>query len=185
MSVVINAEATATYWCGSGIGWLNTPPQRSVATSTAAISDSVSDNDRRQWTVRLVFAGTPAAAVPSLQRLHGLGFEIVAVITRPDAPLGRRPLLTPPPWPPPPRCRAPTACTASASRLLRLLPARMPRSDAVASSLPRPWQRRPRNSGSELSVPPVSMRRPPPSSRHTAPTSELLWPTVAWFATPC
>jgi len=68
-----------------------------VTTSTAAISDSVSDNDRRQWTVRLVFAGTPAAAVPSLQRLHGLGFEIVAVITRPDAPLGRRRILTPSP----------------------------------------------------------------------------------------
>jgi len=47
--------------------------------------------------VRLVFAGTPAAAVPSLQRLHGLGFEIVAVITRPDAPLGRRRILTPSP----------------------------------------------------------------------------------------
>src|SRR6218665_747833 len=97
MSVVINAEATATYWCGSVTGLLNPPPQRSVATSTAAISDSVSDNDRRQWTVRLGFAGTPAAAVPSLQRLQGLGLEIVAIITRPDPPLGRRSILTPSP----------------------------------------------------------------------------------------
>src|SRR6218665_2468880 len=37
----------------------------------------------------------PAPPVPSPHRVHGLGFEIVAVITRPDAPLGRRRILTP------------------------------------------------------------------------------------------
>jgi methionyl-tRNA formyltransferase len=47
--------------------------------------------------LRLVFAGTPAAAVPSLERLAGSGHEIVAVITRPSAPLGRKRVLTPSP----------------------------------------------------------------------------------------
>jgi methionyl-tRNA formyltransferase len=39
--------------------------------------------------VRLVFAGTPETAVPSLERLLGSQHEVVAVITRPDAPAGR------------------------------------------------------------------------------------------------
>jgi methionyl-tRNA formyltransferase len=39
--------------------------------------------------VRLVFAGTPRAAVPSLERLLSSRHEVVAVITRPDAPAGR------------------------------------------------------------------------------------------------
>ncbi|MFS0893746.1 methionyl-tRNA formyltransferase [Microbacterium sp. 179-I 3D3 NHS] len=46
--------------------------------------------------MRLVFAGTPAAAVPTLQRLAGL-HEVAAVITRPDAPQGRKRVLTPSP----------------------------------------------------------------------------------------
>ncbi|WP_435744856.1 methionyl-tRNA formyltransferase [Microbacterium sp. PMB16] len=46
--------------------------------------------------MRLVFAGTPAAAVPTLQRLATV-HEIVAVVTRPDAPLGRKRVLTPSP----------------------------------------------------------------------------------------
>ncbi|KQM83350.1 methionyl-tRNA formyltransferase [Agromyces sp. Leaf222] len=45
--------------------------------------------------LRLVFAGTPAAAVPSLERLAASGHEIVAVVTRPAAPLGRKRVLTP------------------------------------------------------------------------------------------
>ena len=44
---------------------------------------------------RLLFAGTPATAVPALQRLIADGHEIVAVLTRPDAPLGRKRVLTP------------------------------------------------------------------------------------------
>ena len=46
--------------------------------------------------MHLVFAGTPAAAVPALRRLAA-EHEIVSVVTRPDAPLGRRRVLTPSP----------------------------------------------------------------------------------------
>ena len=46
--------------------------------------------------MRLVFAGTPAAAVPTLRRLAA-SHDIAAVVTRPDAPLGRRRVLTPSP----------------------------------------------------------------------------------------
>lgn len=47
--------------------------------------------------MRLVFAGTPAAAVPSLRALAAGPHEIVAVLTRTDAPLGRKRVLTPSP----------------------------------------------------------------------------------------
>ncbi|UNK72478.1 methionyl-tRNA formyltransferase [Microbacterium sp. H1-D42] len=46
--------------------------------------------------MRLVFAGTPAAAVPTLRALAAQ-HEIAAVVTRPDAPLGRKRVLTPSP----------------------------------------------------------------------------------------
>lgn len=46
--------------------------------------------------MRLVFAGTPAVAVPSLTALAER-FDIAAVITREDAPLGRKRVLTPSP----------------------------------------------------------------------------------------
>lgn len=39
--------------------------------------------------MRLLFAGSPAAAVPSLSALREAGHEIVAVVTNPDAPKGR------------------------------------------------------------------------------------------------
>src|SRR4051794_36615281 len=39
--------------------------------------------------MRLLFAGTPAAAVPSLEALLGSRHEVVAVLTRPDARSGR------------------------------------------------------------------------------------------------
>lgn len=39
--------------------------------------------------MRIAFAGTPDAAIPSLQALLDAGHEVVAVITRPDAPAGR------------------------------------------------------------------------------------------------
>lgn len=39
--------------------------------------------------MRLVFAGTPAPAVPALRALLGSDHEVVAVVTRPDAPAGR------------------------------------------------------------------------------------------------
>jgi methionyl-tRNA formyltransferase len=47
--------------------------------------------------LRLVFAGTPSAAVPSLERLVSGPHEVVAAITRPAAPLGRKRVLTPSP----------------------------------------------------------------------------------------
>ncbi|RKT56389.1 methionyl-tRNA formyltransferase [Saccharothrix australiensis] len=40
-------------------------------------------------TVRLVFAGTPEVALPSLRALLDSRHEVVAVVTRPDAPAGR------------------------------------------------------------------------------------------------
>jgi methionyl-tRNA formyltransferase len=39
--------------------------------------------------MRLVFAGTPQAAVPALDALLRSGHEVAAVVTRPDAPAGR------------------------------------------------------------------------------------------------
>src|SRR6201981_1723700 len=39
--------------------------------------------------MRLVFAGTPQAAVPALDELLASRHEVVAVVTRPDAPAGR------------------------------------------------------------------------------------------------
>ena len=47
--------------------------------------------------MRVLFAGTPAVAVPSLDTLVNAGFEVVAVLTRPDAPVGRKRVLTPSP----------------------------------------------------------------------------------------
>lgn len=47
--------------------------------------------------LRLVFAGSPAAAVPSLRVLAASGHAIAAVITRTDSPQGRRGVLTPTP----------------------------------------------------------------------------------------
>lgn len=47
--------------------------------------------------MRLVFAGTPEAAVPSLRALAASDHEIALVVTRPDAPLGRRRVITPSP----------------------------------------------------------------------------------------
>ena len=47
--------------------------------------------------MRLVFAGSPDTAVPSLDALASSSHEVVAVVTRPDAPAGRgRPLLPSP-----------------------------------------------------------------------------------------
>jgi len=47
--------------------------------------------------MRLVFAGTPEPAVPSLRALAHSGHDVVAVVTRTDAPLGRKRVLTPSP----------------------------------------------------------------------------------------
>ncbi|WP_420367845.1 methionyl-tRNA formyltransferase [Curtobacterium sp. L1-20] len=47
--------------------------------------------------MRLVVAGSPAAAVPTLRRLAASDHEIVAVLTRPATPQGRKRVLTPTP----------------------------------------------------------------------------------------
>lgn len=47
--------------------------------------------------MRIVFAGTPQVAVPSLRAIAAVGHEIAAVVTRPDAPSGRGRKLTPSP----------------------------------------------------------------------------------------
>ena len=47
--------------------------------------------------MRLVFAGTPAPAVPSLEALLASRHDVVAVVTRPDAPAGRGRTLRPSP----------------------------------------------------------------------------------------
>ena len=39
--------------------------------------------------MKLLFAGTPAFAVPALDALHAAGHEILAVLTQPDRPAGR------------------------------------------------------------------------------------------------
>ncbi|WP_431221384.1 methionyl-tRNA formyltransferase [Leifsonia xyli] len=46
--------------------------------------------------MRIVFAGTPAVAIPSLETVAAR-HEVVAVVTREDAPLGRKRVLTPSP----------------------------------------------------------------------------------------
>ncbi|MGH7530103.1 MAG: methionyl-tRNA formyltransferase [Gemmatimonadales bacterium] len=48
--------------------------------------------------MRVAFFGTPEFAAPSLRALVGEGFDVVAVVTQPDAPQGRsRSKLVPPP----------------------------------------------------------------------------------------
>lgn len=47
--------------------------------------------------LRVVFAGSPNAAVPSLRALAGSRHEIAAVVTREDSPQGRKRIMTPTP----------------------------------------------------------------------------------------
>ena len=47
--------------------------------------------------MKIVFAGTPEFARKPLRALHAAGFEVVAVLTQPDKPQGRKGILTPPP----------------------------------------------------------------------------------------
>lgn len=47
--------------------------------------------------MKILFAGTPQVAVPSLKELDRVGHEVVAVLTREDAPVGRKRILTPSP----------------------------------------------------------------------------------------
>ncbi|HLG28474.1 MAG TPA: methionyl-tRNA formyltransferase, partial [Paenisporosarcina sp.] len=45
----------------------------------------------------LVFMGTPEFSVPILTMLHDEGYSILAVVTQPDRPVGRKKVLTPTP----------------------------------------------------------------------------------------
>ncbi|KOO49332.1 methionyl-tRNA formyltransferase [Viridibacillus arvi] len=47
--------------------------------------------------ISIVFMGTPAFSVPVLRMLHEEGYDIKAVVTQPDRPVGRKRVLTPPP----------------------------------------------------------------------------------------
>lgn len=47
--------------------------------------------------LKLIFCGTPAFAVPTLEALLAAGHSIPLVVTQPDRPVGRKRILTPPP----------------------------------------------------------------------------------------
>ena len=47
--------------------------------------------------LKLVYCGTPAFAVPTLEALLAAGHSIPLVVTQPDRPVGRKQILTPPP----------------------------------------------------------------------------------------
>ena len=74
--------------------------------------------------LRLLFAGTPAPAVPSLEALLTSGHDVVAVLTRPDAPSGRGRRLS----------RSPVAERADAAGIPVLQP-RSPREPEFLSQL--------------------------------------------------
>lgn len=46
---------------------------------------------------KVVFMGTPAFSVPILEGLLTAGYEVQAVVTQPDRPVGRKKTITPPP----------------------------------------------------------------------------------------
>ncbi|MCG7342818.1 methionyl-tRNA formyltransferase [Sporosarcina sp. ACRSL] len=46
---------------------------------------------------KIVFMGTPDFSVPVLTMLHEEGFDVIAVVTQPDRPVGRKRVLTAPP----------------------------------------------------------------------------------------
>ncbi|MBF2482655.1 methionyl-tRNA formyltransferase, partial [Listeria seeligeri] len=45
---------------------------------------------------KIIFMGTPAFSVPVLEQLAG-AYDVIAVVTQPDRPVGRKRVLTPPP----------------------------------------------------------------------------------------
>lgn len=46
---------------------------------------------------KIVFMGTPDFSVPILRTLISSGYDVIAVVTQPDRPVGRKKVLTPPP----------------------------------------------------------------------------------------
>ena len=47
--------------------------------------------------LKIIYAGSPEYAVPALEKLIESGKNVVAVITQPDKPVGRKQILTPTP----------------------------------------------------------------------------------------
>jgi methionyl-tRNA formyltransferase len=47
--------------------------------------------------MRIIFAGTPNVAIPTLEVLITSGYEVVGVLTREDSPVGRKKVITPSP----------------------------------------------------------------------------------------
>ncbi|MDQ0193170.1 methionyl-tRNA formyltransferase [Paenibacillus wynnii] len=72
--------------------------------------------------MKIVFMGTPAFAVPCLQMLVEEGYNVVAVLTQPDRPQGRKKTLTP----------SPVKEAALSLGLPVLQPERLRREEAVA-----------------------------------------------------
>jgi methionyl-tRNA formyltransferase len=77
--------------------------------------------------MRIVFAGTPEPAVPTLRALAASRHEIVGVVTRTDAPVGRKRVLTPSP-------------VAAAAAELGLPVLRTDRLDAAATEAITGWR---------------------------------------------
>ncbi|PLR84161.1 methionyl-tRNA formyltransferase [Bacillus canaveralius] len=46
---------------------------------------------------KIVFMGTPDFSVPVLRQIIADGYEVIAVVTQPDRPVGRKRVMTPPP----------------------------------------------------------------------------------------
>jgi methionyl-tRNA formyltransferase len=46
---------------------------------------------------KIIFMGTPDFSVPVLKRILAMGYEVIAVVTQPDRPVGRKKVLTAPP----------------------------------------------------------------------------------------
>ncbi len=46
---------------------------------------------------KIVFMGTPAFSVPILESLIKAGYDVQAVVTQPDRPVGRKKVITPTP----------------------------------------------------------------------------------------
>lgn len=61
------------------------------------ISSAKAKSLRENNSMKIIFAGTPEVAVPTLEALHEAGHDIVSVLTREDAPIGRKRVLTPSP----------------------------------------------------------------------------------------
>ncbi|QNU05634.1 methionyl-tRNA formyltransferase [Peribacillus butanolivorans] len=46
---------------------------------------------------KIIFMGTPDFSVPVLKRILDEGYDVIAIVTQPDRPVGRKKVLTPPP----------------------------------------------------------------------------------------